>query len=87
MADSQTINLPSPDILQYLKNTDATKYYANGFVVGRTQNDMFVISVLNGNPQTVLNVSFLAAKQLLELLAKNIREVEEITGELIPAKK
>lgn len=60
-----------------LTNPSITKFYANGFVGGRTQTDIFAISMNNGTPQFVVNMSFNTAKNLHNFLSTVIRDIEK----------
>lgn len=85
MADSpNTLTIPLKDVDAFLKDPTAIKVYANGFVIGRTPSDLFLISIRNGNPEVLVNLSFGTAKNLLGILDKNIKEIESLIGEIKP---
>ncbi len=65
-----------------MKDPNLPKYYANGFVIGRAEHDIFIMPLLNSNPELVLNLSFNAAKKLQEILKKNLDEIEAQIGEV-----
>lgn len=59
------------------------KLYANGFAVGPTMGDMYMIGVLNNTPSFVVNMSFNTAKTLKNALDKLISDFESTTKEEI----
>ncbi|WP_421997809.1 hypothetical protein [Reyranella sp.] len=56
------------------------KVYANGFGVGHTNTDAFVVFMTNGAPQSVLNLSFESLKTLSQELNGLIQSLETGLG-------
>jgi hypothetical protein len=59
------------------------KIYANGFISARTNSDVFVVLQLNGQPISVLNLSYSSAKTLAQDLQKAIQDLENEMGRQI----
>jgi hypothetical protein len=76
------IFIPAANIQQAMSNPNFPKHYANGFVIGRAENDIFILPVNNSIPSFVLNLSFSSAKKLYEALKVNIEEIESRIGEI-----
>jgi hypothetical protein len=72
--DPNFINPGAPNLI---------KLYANGFTVGPTMSDMYMIGVLNNSPSFVVNMSFNTAKTLHKALTKLISDFEKTTKEEI----
>lgn len=81
--EPQKLTIQPVQVEQMLKNPAVAKVYANGFITGKTQTDMFVIPMINGVPHMVLNLSFNSAKILRDALTKSINEIEERLGQEI----
>ena len=58
------------------------RFYANSFVLGRSENDLFIMSISNNQAGMICNMSFQSAKKLLEALKRNIDEIESTIGEI-----
>ena len=61
-------------------NSPVPRVYLNGFLLGQSFSDITVVGQTNGNPSTVLNMSFTTAKSLAIELDKIIKKFEETTG-------
>lgn len=61
--------------------------YFNGFQVGLTNGDVSAITLLNGQPQFVLNMSYTTAKTLAVALTGLIDQLETVTGRPIMTTK
>jgi len=57
--------------------------YANGFMLGLTNADAFIVLQTFGKPTTVLSMSFTLAKTLSLKLAELVNDWETKTGEKI----
>lgn len=84
MEESKESNfdIPPADIAHYIKDPNLPRNYANGFVVGRTQTDMFLIPLLNSQPILLTSLSFNTAKRLLNVLQGQIAQIEKELGEI-----
>jgi len=69
-ADPKFINPGAPNLI---------RLYANGFAVGPTMSDMYILGVLNNSPSFVINMSFNTAKTLKASLDKLISDFENTT--------
>jgi hypothetical protein len=58
--------------------------YSNGFIGGQTAYDMYIIGMLNSNPNFTLNMSYTTAKNLQSLMNRLISDFESSTGLVIP---
>jgi hypothetical protein len=76
MADNQQI-----DISSILIDPDVPKLYVNGFIVGSTSNDMFIITQCATNTIGMILLSFTTAKTLAEDLTGMVKTFEEQTGQ------
>lgn len=74
MAERVEYSFSSPEV---------PKIYANGFTSGHSRSDVYVLLEQNGQPVTVLNMSFTTAKSLQESLAKTISNLEVMTDHVI----
>jgi len=74
------INIQAHQVGQMLNSPTLPKIYANGFVTGKSQADVFIIPLINGNPLTILNMSFQTAKGLNDFLTKSILDIEKKLG-------
>lgn len=59
------------------------KIYANGYIIGQTVSDSFILLQQNGHPISILNLSFTAAKSLSIGLKNMIEQLESDTGQSI----
>lgn len=59
---------------------DADLIYANGFIIGATNADVFVVLQRNGVQFGVLNMSYTLSKTLVEKLGSLIEQIESQTG-------
>ncbi len=76
------VNVNVPNFEQILKNPNLVRNYVNGFIVGNTQTDILIVSLVNGTPQIVTNMSFATAKNLITTLSKSISDIEKQIGEV-----
>lgn len=75
------------DVGKIISNPALKNYYANAFIVGRSATDMFFITLANGLPGIVLNMSFNTAKELHRVLGEKIKETETQLGYEIQSAK
>jgi hypothetical protein len=66
-----------------IQNPAVPKIYANGFHMGQTASDIFIVSLLAGRPACVQYMSFIAAKTLMKNLQHIIENIEAKTGQQI----
>jgi hypothetical protein len=60
------------------------KFYANGFIHGGTESDIFVIFQSGpGIPSAVVQMSFILAKSMVQELGKTVEEYERMTGQRV----
>lgn len=59
------------------------KLYVNGFHLGQTASDIFVVMLLAGKPAGVQYMSFTAAKTLMMNLQQVVGNIEAKTGQPI----
>lgn len=52
--------------------------YTNGIVGGHSAVDVYIVGMLNGNPNFTLNMSYSTAKQLQSVMNSIISELEEV---------
>src|SRR5687767_14094391 len=65
-----------------LENADVPKVYANGFGVGLSNADIFVVfQRFVPNPVAVVNLSYTLAKTLAQRLGRVVSEFERVIGE------
>jgi hypothetical protein len=69
------------DISDILADPDVPKLYMNGFVVGKSLSDMFIIAQTASKPLAMIQMSFTTAKTLAEDLSNLIQEFENQTGQ------
>jgi len=74
--------LPGVNIQQAMTDDNFPKHYANGFVIGRSENDLFLMPTINSKPILMLSLSFPSAKKLYEVLRTQIEEIENQVGEI-----
>jgi hypothetical protein len=84
--------IPTPEGIAKILQLPLNRFYTNGFLLGNTNTDVFIITQINGVPTTILNMSFETAKLLNEGLIKTITGIETQTGQEvkylnIPVKK
>ena len=60
-----------------IKDPNAPKIYANGFMLGMGTGDTTILFQCNGQPVVVLNVSYTIAKTLAIKLGKMINDLED----------
>jgi len=53
--------------------------YFNGFQIGLTNADVTGVLLLNGQPQTVVNMSYTTAKSLAVGLTNIVQQLENVT--------
>jgi hypothetical protein len=76
------IHIGGRSLDQLIKDPNLPRYYANGFIVARAENDLFIMPTRNGDSTFLMNLSFASAKKLLQALQKNIQEIEATIGEV-----
>lgn len=70
------------NIANAISNPSTPRYYANSFAIGRSETDIFFMSISNNQVGMICNMSFQSAKKLFDLLKKNIDEIESELGEI-----
>lgn len=81
MAD-QTYDIPEAKLQNVFQNPDLLKLYANGFMVGRTETDMFIVPLLNSQPVAFTSMSFHTAKKFITAFQKQLDKVEKDLGKI-----
>lgn len=84
MAESRTAEAPGDTTAQVLQaavaDTSIPRTYANGFALGLTNADITIVLQRNGQPVTVLNLSYTLAKTLAQRVGRLVAELEERIG-------
>lgn len=86
MAEDSPVKPKRPDLdavlLEALARDDVPKIYANGFGVGLSNADVFVVFQKFGpKPVAVLNLSYTLAKTLAQRLGQVVSEFERAVGD------
>lgn len=68
---------PSHQIQKAVTSQEIPKIYANGFICARSNSDVMIVLQLNGQPLTVLNLSFTSAKTFAKNLSGVIEQIEQ----------
>jgi hypothetical protein len=81
-------NLPAvqmglPEQMGVMMGASPKLLYMNGFKVGYSATDVFIVLQRNGSDMGVLNISYTLAKTLSEALQTLIKELEQKTGQTI----
>jgi hypothetical protein len=66
-------------------NAPVMRLYANGFAVAQSNADFTVVMLVNGVPSGILNMSFVAAKTLVQELDKAVNNLEKGLEQVIPS--
>lgn len=65
------------DLEEIFQRKDITNFYFNGFTVGVSDDDMFIVLSRNGNPDCILNASHTTAKKMMEAIQHALKDVGE----------
>jgi hypothetical protein len=71
------------DDSKVIQKPEMPKLYINGFSVGSSLSDIFVIAQTAGTPVALLLMSFTTAKTLAQQLNHLIIEFERVTGQTL----
>ncbi|GEM_PF-1922297 len=81
MSDQNSTSDQSIQPLDIIGDPDIPKFYVNGFFMGTSLSDAFVIVQRAGKPSAVLFMSLIAAKSLVNQLGSMVSDFEKITGQ------
>jgi len=69
------------DVTALMKDPQVVKLYVNGFNVGTSLSDVFMVTSSGATPVAVIQMSFTTAKTLMQVLNQIINDFEEKTGQ------
>ncbi|WP_439555139.1 hypothetical protein [Dyadobacter sp.] len=74
---------PASQIQKAVSSEEIPKIYANGFICARSNSDVMLVLQLNGQPSTVVNLSFTSAKTLAKNLQGIVDQIESLMGQQV----
>jgi hypothetical protein len=78
MGDSETSEAKGSGILD---PSSMPKIYINGFSVGMSLSDIYILTEIAGSPSAMLLMSFTTAKTLAQHLMRAVSDFESMTGQ------
>jgi hypothetical protein len=81
MSDQTTAGDQSVQLIDIMQSREVPKLYINGFSIGTSLSDVFVIAQTAGSTSAVLLMSFTTAKTLVRQLGDLVSDFEQMTGQ------
>lgn len=69
-------NIENENLEEIFQRKDIANFYFNGFMVGASHDDIFIILSRNGNLDCILNTSHTTAKGMMEALQNALKDIE-----------